>query len=259
MPSASSRSAAPTSSRCTSAAIPSSGCGCTAAGAKLILPLRMLPSTNSNFEPNLNTNREARSMKSEQRVLLFAPNWLGDAVMALPAMADVRRHFGGARVIVAARDSVAALYAMAPCVDEVVRADAEPIRAVGAGTAILFPNSFASARLAQQAAVPERWGYASDLRGRLLTRAVRKPRRSMHQGAYYQHLVQALGIDNGPLEPRLDVPAAVSEQARALLTKHGWDGKRRLVVVAPGAAYGTAKRWLPAHFARLVKLVADAR
>jgi heptosyltransferase II len=189
---------------------------------------------------------------SEQRVLLFAPNWLGDAVMALPAMADVRRHFAAARVVVAARPAVAALYSMAPCVDEVVGADLTAVRAAGAGTAILFPNSFASARLAQQAGVPERWGYASDLRGRLLTRAVRKPRRSMHQGAYYQHLVQALGIDNGPLEPRLAVPPDVRADAAALLRAHGWDGTRPLIVVAPGAAYGTAKRWLPAHFARLV-------
>jgi heptosyltransferase-2 len=192
-------------------------------------------------------------------VLLVAPNWLGDAVMALPAMADVKRHFGAARIVIAARASVASLYSMAPCIDEVVTTDDARLRAVGAGTAILFPNSFASARLAQHAGIPERWGYASDLRSRLLTRAVRKPRRTMHQGAYYQHLIQALGIDNGPLEPRLDVPADVTAQARELLTAHGWDGKRPLVVVAPGAAYGTAKRWLPAHFGDFVTRVADAR
>jgi heptosyltransferase-2 len=198
-------------------------------------------------------------MKSEQRVLLFAPNWLGDAVMALPAMADVKRHVGGSRLVVAARDAVAPLYAMAPCVDEVVGADVGRLRAVAAGTAILFPNSFASARLARQAGIAERWGYASDLRGPLLTRAIRKPRRSLHQGAYYQHLVQALGVDNGPLEPRIDVPAGVTAEARALLQAQGWDGGRPLIVVAPGAAYGTAKRWLPAHFARLVRRVAEAR
>jgi heptosyltransferase-2 len=147
-------------------------------------------------------------------VVFLAPNWLGDAVMALPAMADVKRHFAAARVVVAARPAVAALYSMAR-VDEVVGAEASALRATGAELAILFPNSFGSARLARQAGIAERWGYAADFRGPLLTRAVRRPRRSMHQGAYYQYLVQALGIDNGPLEPRVDVPPAVTAAARA--------------------------------------------
>jgi heptosyltransferase II len=196
---------------------------------------------------------------SERCIVLLAPNWLGDAVMALPAMADVRRRFAAARIVVAARPAVAALFSMTPSVDDVVSAEATAIRAARADVAILFPNSLASARLARQAGIPERWGYAADLRGPLLTRAVRRPRRSMHQGAYYQHLVQALGIENGPLEPRVDVPSGIAAEGRALLQTHGWDGARPLVVVAPGAAYGTAKRWLPAHFARLVSQVADAR
>ena len=205
----------------------------------------------------MNTNREVRTVKGEQAVLLVAPNWLGDAVMALPAMADVRRHFAAARIVVSARPAVAPLYAMAPCVDEVVTL--ERVTATAVRTAILFPNSFASAWRVRKAGIAERWGYASDLRRRLLTRAVRRPRRSMHQGAYYQHLVRELGIANGPLEPRLDVPSETSSAARALLKAHRWDGARSLVVVAPGAAYGTAKRWLPAHFARLVQRVADER
>src|SRR5687768_104475 len=130
-------------------------------------------------------------------ILLVAPNWLGDAVMALPAMADVKRRFTAARIVVAARRAVAALYSMAPGVDDVVSAEVTGIRPARADVAILFPNSFGSARLARQAGIPERWGYAADLRGPLLTRAVRRPRRGMHQGAYYQHLVQALGVENG--------------------------------------------------------------
>ena len=212
-------------------------------------------------------------MKSEQAVLLVAPNWLGDAVMALPAMADIRRYFAEARIVVAARADVAPLFSLARCVDEVIAlqwrgsllqgtaraADVERLRSAGAGTTILFPNSFASAWIVRQSGSARRWGYASDMRRRLLTRAVRRPRRSMHQGAYYQHLVRELGIANGPLEPRLDVPPDVAGAARALLTAHRWDGVRSLVVVAPGAAYGTAKRWPPAHFARLVRLVTHQR
>jgi heptosyltransferase-2 len=212
-------------------------------------------------------------MSSERRVLLVAPNWLGDAVMALPAMADVRRQFSPALVVVAARPAVAPLYSMTPGVDQVVTvqwrgspltsavrsADLEGIRAVGADTAILFPNSFASAWIVKKAGVADRWGYASDLRGWLLTRTVRRPRRSLHQGAYYQHLTRELGIENGPLEPRVDVPPDVTSAARALLLARGWDGVRPVVAIAPGAAYGTAKRWLPAHYARVVSDVAGRR
>jgi heptosyltransferase-2 len=212
-------------------------------------------------------------MQREPVVVLLAPNWLGDAVMALPAMADVKRHVGAGRVVVAARPAVAPLYSMAPCIDDVVplqsrrplvargdrASDLRRLQEISAATAIIFPNSFASAWIIRRAGIAERWGYASDLRGRLLTRRVRRPRRSMHQGAYYQHLVRELGIANGSLEPQLDVPSDVSLAARALLTAHGWDGARRLVVVAPGAAYGTAKRWLPEHFARLVRRLADER
>jgi heptosyltransferase-2 len=217
-----------------------------------------------------------RSMHSERealRLLLLSPNWLGDAVMALPALADVRRHFAAARLVVAARASVAPLYAMVPGVDEVVTlqwrgtlarraamaADVARLAVIGAELAILLPNSFGSAWLAKSAGISERWGYASDLRRPLLTRAVRRPRHSQHQAAYYQALVRALGIPSGPLEATLQVAPQATEAARALLIARGWDGVRPIVAIAPGAAYGTAKRWLPSHFATLIGMMSRER
>src|SRR6266446_2362977 len=137
-------------------------------------------------------------------VLILAPNWLGDAVMALPAIRDVRRHFADARLMVAARPSVAALFRVVPGIDEVVTIDDGKLPdAAGADIGILFPNSFRSAWLLQRAGVKERWGYRSDFRGFLLTRTVRRPRKKMHFGEYYQNLVRELGIDTGPLTPDL--------------------------------------------------------
>jgi heptosyltransferase-2 len=195
----------------------------------------------------------------EQRVLVVAPNWLGDAVMALPAIADVRRHFRHAELMVAARPSVAPVFSLAPSVDRVVSADLEELRRIGAGTAILLPNSFGSAWRAARAGIRERWGYATDLRRPLLSRPIRRPRGALHQGAYYQHLTRALGMASGPLEPVLAVADAHIGAARSLLTGRGWDGSRPLVVLAPGAAYGTAKRWPPAHFGRLVQMLMAER
>jgi heptosyltransferase-2 len=188
-------------------------------------------------------------------VVVLSPNWLGDAVMALPAIADVRRRFKGARLVVAARKSVADLFRLAPDVDDLVIHDREEVstlKAKDADVAILLPNSFNSAWLVKRAGIAQRWGYAADFRSPILTRAIARPKRSVHQAEYYQHLVRELGIESGPLEPSLMVPEEAVAAARTLLTTRGWDEARALVAIAPGAAYGTAKRWLPGHYASLV-------
>ncbi len=191
-------------------------------------------------------------MSDPRCVAVLAPNWLGDAVMALPAIADLRRRFPSARIVVAARRSVADLFRLVAFVDEIINQDAEALRASGADVALLLPNSFASAWLVRRAGIAERWGYATDWRGWLLTRAVRRPKGSRHQGAYYQHLVGALGIEIGPLEPALAIPDDAVTSARRLLVDRGWNNERPLVVLAPGAAYGTAKRWIPSYVSRLI-------
>ena len=216
-------------------------------------------------------------------VCVFAPNWLGDAVMALPAIADLKRHFAASRFVVAARSSVGSLFELVPGIDGVVtlkwrarpfsgrtlRDDILALRrscdpdADGAegsavrGAALMLPNAFATAWLAKRALFVERWGYATDWRRRLLTRPVRVPAASMHQGRYYQQLTEALGVASGPLEPRVEVPDAVRQQAREQLNRAGWDGRQTLVAMAPGAAYGTAKRWLPTYFAEVIASLRD--
>jgi len=209
------------------------------------------------------------SAPDPSRIVILSPNWLGDAVMALPAIADVKRRFAAARVIVAARRAVAGMFHLAPSIDEVLplewngrllrqralRTDLDALRRLSADAALLLPNSFASAWMVSRTGIPQRMGYARDWRARLLTRAVKPPRRSVHQSEYYQHLVRALDMPSGPLEPTLVAPHEAIAAARSLLTSRGWNASRPLVALAPGAAYGTAKRWLPAHFAQLVSML----
>ena len=204
--------------------------------------------------------------------LVFSPNWLGDAVMALPAVSDIRRHAATRRVIVAARPGLAGLWTIVAGVDDVViipRArgaarwrtlgeHAEAIRRTGADTAVLLPNSLQTALVARRAAIPERWGYRRSLRGWLLTRAVPRPRGLVHQTDYYRHLVAALGIANGDRVPRLDVPAGVVDGARDMLAGAGCTPGARLLGIAPGAAYGGAKRWPPERFAAVAAELARA-
>lgn len=207
------------------------------------------------------------------RLVVMSPNWLGDAVMSLPALQDLRRHFAAAELVVAARRGLGDLFKLTPFVDRVVSLDGDGrwwrFRSVGADTkrlsevhadvAVLFPNSFASAWLASRAGIPERWGYSADFRGRLLSRAVSRPKGERHHAAYYQHLVHELGCELGPLEPALIVPDAAVDAARSLLVARGWDSSQPLVVMAPGAAYGTAKQWIPAHVARLAAALVRQR
>jgi heptosyltransferase-2 len=207
-------------------------------------------------------------MTSEvQRLLVVSPNWLGDAVMALPAIGDLRRHFPRSRLLVAARKSVAGLFAMTPLADEVIvlewagrlwsrssrRADVAKLQSVRADVGVALPNSFASAWLLKSAGIRERWGYAADLRDRLLSRAVPRPAIRVHQSEYYRRLMKGLNIDNGPIEPELVVSKESLDEARRLLESNGWDGNRPLVVMAPGAAYGGAKRWPSEHFANVAE------
>jgi heptosyltransferase II len=208
------------------------------------------------------------------RVVVRAPNWLGDIVMAFPAIAAVRAAHPGAHLAVAAPAPFADVCAAVPGVDAVVPLRGSGIRAIGAHAealaagrfdlAILFTNSFASALATSRAGIAERWGYRRDLRGRLLTRAVpvhRRPRTTpestpesswAHHSAYYLRLVASLGMPvdapAGPVAPLAPSTAAV-ERAAALLADAGVPAEARLVGFAPGAAYGSAKRWPPERVA----------
>lgn len=209
-------------------------------------------------------------MKVPERVVVVAPNWLGDAVMALPAIADIRRHFAGARLTIAARPPVAPLFSMVRGVDDLItlpgggglravfgwQEDARALQGKALEIAILLPNSFATALIVNHAAIPERWGLATDWRGRMLTRAIPKPKGMAHQSEYYQALTTALGISAGPpfAEVRPDV-----DRVRELALDLGLDTDEPFVVFAPGAAYGRAKQWLPERFAQLAELIINDR
>lgn len=189
--------------------------------------------------------------------------------MGLPAVADIRRQFPAATLTLAARGALATVYEFVPGVDSIVRLaaggnvikrsriDADVLRSREFETAILFPNSFYSAWVTARAGIPERWGYSADFRGSLLTRAVRRPRGTIHRANYYQHLVRELGWPCGPLKPHVEVPERYRTSAAKLLSGEGWVPPLTLVGLAPGAAFGFAKQWPPEHFGMLARLLAD--
>jgi heptosyltransferase-2 len=203
------------------------------------------------------------------RLIVRAPNWLGDAVLALPAMAAVRAAFPSSELTIAAPPSVAALFreriAAAPDhVLEVPSGTAAAKAAIQSGrfdAGILFPNSFRSAWILYRAGVRERWGYPTAGRGLLLTRRSRaKLAKGHHQSDYYRALVSGLGVpcpDNA--QPRLAPSEASAQRADGLLKQHPTATDRPLVALLPGAAYGEAKQWPSDRMAELAARLVTER
>jgi heptosyltransferase-2 len=200
------------------------------------------------------------------RIVVRTPNWLGDAILALPAIAAVRRAFGHATLALAAPSSIAPLFEEATSArqDEIVtlaaRGETASLRNGRFDAVLLLPNSFRSAWVARRADIAGRWGYAASLRGRLLTRAVRRPReRTIHQSEYYRALVRELGFEVSGELPSVRPRPVTAGRADALLDREGVAGGVPLVGLAPGAAYGHAKRWPPRRAAELVARLTKER
>ncbi len=193
------------------------------------------------------------------RLVIRAPNWLGDAVMALPAMGVVRAACPKTHIAIAAVPAIAPLFAerTSAAQDSVIvlqdhAAEIPALRAAAFEAALLLPNSFRSAWSAYRASIPERWGYAAAGRRPLLTRSVRRPRGRVHQSEYYLALVEGLGFTRGTASPHVAVEPGTLARAEALLAAHGVDRAATCVGFAPGAAYGHAKRWPPRMVAETI-------
>jgi heptosyltransferase II len=193
------------------------------------------------------------------RLVIRAPNWLGDAVMALPAMGVVRRSLRDAHITVAAIPSIAPLFEEATnarqdglLVIPGVKREAKELAGGHFDAALLLPNSFRSAWSARRAGIGERWGYSASVRRPLLTRAIARPRGKVHQSVYYLELTRRLGLNATAEAPGVRVTPATRARADAILKERGVPSGATTVGFAPGAAYGHAKRWPPNRVAELI-------
>ncbi len=185
-----------------------------------------------------------------------APNWIGDVVLSLPALRDVRRNFPRSRIEVVARPWVADLYRGVAEIDDVRMAksfaEETALLAGGFDLALLFPNSFATAWAARRAGVAERWGYATDCRQLLLTRRAPVPAsvRGINQVFYYRSLLAGLGLRvSAQPDVRIEPTAEWVEGAEKLLGEGEWVG------INPGAFHGSAKRWIAERYGAIADLL----
>jgi heptosyltransferase-2 len=206
-------------------------------------------------------------------VLIRGTNWIGDVVMTFPAIAAVRETLSTARITVLVKPWVADLVRMHPAVDEVLVYE-RPGRHEGAGgilklarelrarrfdAAILLQNAIEAAIIARLAGIPVRAGYSTDARGLLLTHPVRLEAgiKSVHQSLYYVEMLEALGFTPSRAPLALTPTEAQRIAAEQHLARFGIAGRRPLVGMAPGAAYGPAKRWFPERFAAVADRLAE--
>lgn len=201
-------------------------------------------------------------------ILVRGTNWLGDSVMSVAALKEVRRIHPRARLALLCRESVAGLFQGQPFLDEVLTFSEERMsmrhvvpRIRKFQSALLFQNAFRSALWAFAARIRPRIGYGTQGRGWLLTDPAAPRIRSLrrHQVYYYLDLLYQTGIsDRCYLEDESFIPDIRIEptvegrrNARALLRETGVANDSRLVLINPGAAFGPAKRWFPERYAEL--------
>jgi heptosyltransferase-2 len=204
--------------------------------------------------------------RNQTKILIRTTNWLGDAVMSLPAIRAVRESFPGVHLTVLARPTVAGLYSRERAIDHLLlfagdrRRTAAELHHAAFDCAILLPNSFDSALLVWMARIPRRIGYRRDGRRWLLTESIPVPESGeipRHQRFYYLELLRRAGLihEYPPCsEIRLD---GFEESKQAGLTAFEDTGLKPPVIgVSPGAAFGSAKCWLPERFAEAAASVA---
>lgn len=212
------------------------------------------------------------------KLLVRAPNWVGDAVMAIPALEMVRRVHADDEICVLARPVVAELLSGQPFLDRILQYDFRgryrgwigrekliaELRKEKFDIAVLLQNAFEAAWLAWRADIPERIGYARDARGPLLTKAIRVPQEGEIPGQeshYYLELLRRAGwIESSPAIPpiRLLVSEAARTAAESTLRSAGARENAWRCAIAPGASYGAAKCWPPERFALLAdRLISD--
>ena len=206
---------------------------------------------------------------------LFLPNWVGDVVMATPAIRAVRRHYPAARLLAVCRPYVAATLDGSPWFDDVILFDKKGpagrrevavirrLRRERVDAAILFPNSFRSAAVAALARCRRRVGFDRYGRRLLLTDTLQPARDAAGRRVPapviddYNRLVRVLGVpDPGHRMELFTTPAdeAAADRVWAELGLHRYP---RVIGLNSSGAFGAAKLWPAGHFAELARHLAD--
>jgi len=215
-----------------------------------------------------------------ERIVVRGTNWVGDAVMTIPALRQLRRLFPDAHITLATRAWAEGLFADSDFLDDLQVHEGSGLRSVvqqvrqwrkrNFDLAILFPNSLETALVASLARVPLRIGYATDGRQALLTHPLALPewRDSKHEVFFYLKIIAELEwlikheqtfLDTQP-DGSLEVSEARKSHARDFLRERGVGDRNPLVALCPGSINSRAKRWPAERYAALAdRLIEELR
>jgi len=209
-------------------------------------------------------------VREPERILVRVPNWVGDVVMATPALRALRRAQPRAEITVEGRPFLAGLLhglrsldGFLPDAGDGVWRRARRLRGRHFDWAVLLPDSSRSALGPFLARVPVRAGYAREpFRRALLTQALAPPRVGGHREPIsmierYLCITRALGCADAGPELELEVDVAARERVEKRLAVAGVDPGARRLVVTPGASFGSSKLWPPESFAAAADAIAD--
>jgi heptosyltransferase-2 len=207
-----------------------------------------------------------------ERILVHLPTWVGDAVMATPALRALRRAHPRASLSVEGRPLLRELLLGIPSFDEfladpgrgvaAVRGRVQRLRRKGFDWAVILPDSPRAALAPFLARVPRRIGYARDpVRRLLLTLPLEPPRQGgrrlpIPMVERYLHIVRALGCGEAGEQLDLSLDPRHVETLRRRLRTLGASEEQPLLAVTPGASFGSSKLWPPEHFARAADEIA---
>jgi heptosyltransferase-2 len=200
-----------------------------------------------------------------KKILVRAPNWVGDGVMATPALSALRSRFPVDEITLLAKPSVAALLLHHPDINRVMLYE-KPGRHSGPigflrlvlalrkerfDTAFLLQNAFEAAAIVTLAGIPERIGYDTDGRGFLLTQSVARKSASVHQREAFFSMVAAHPEKEIEKSPTLAIQKEEISAIRARFESWGISSSDPIIAIHPGAAAGPAKQWIPERFAQV--------
>lgn len=213
------------------------------------------------------------------KILVRGTNWIGDAVMSIPALRELRRIFPDAAITLHTRSWAEELFSDASFIDDLVTFEKHRwvikdvvdnsrfLKPDEYDLAIVLPNSFESAVTSFLAKIPRRIGYNKDLRGLLLTEPVAVPewKGRRHEVFYYLNLIaeterRILGretVANSAPDSHLDIAVDRKSEARKQLQAAGVAEGHPIVVFVAGSANSPEKRWPAENFASLATRLAS--